>query len=89
MREHCARKISKNEWFSVFYPVWQENISVKNIQAGFKRTGIWPVDRDQITEEKLTLFAPLDQEIQECPFHSMYLNTCTCAGPLVPLVMVL
>ena len=73
MRDHCARKLTNEEWFSVFNPVWETNMTAHIVQAGFRRTGIWPVDREKITDEKLTMFAPQDSE--GCEFHPcMYIH---------------
>ena len=34
-------------------PVWKKAITVCNVQAGFRNTGIWPIDRSQITDDKM------------------------------------
>ena len=52
-RKNCARKVTKSEWFDVFCPAWSKSITVRNIRKGFEFTGIWPVDRSQITDDKL------------------------------------
>ena len=40
-----GRPIKKEEFFSVFNPAWEQAMTPENIRAGFKRTGIWPVNR--------------------------------------------
>ena len=37
--------IQKLECFSVFNVTWEKAMISKNIKAGFKRIGIWPVNR--------------------------------------------
>ena len=37
----------------IFIPCWKKAITVHNIQAGFRHTGVWPVDRSAITGAKL------------------------------------
>ena len=53
VRSVCAKKLSKEEFFKVFIPCWKKAITVWNIQAGFRHTGMWPVDRSAITDAKL------------------------------------
>ena len=43
-----GRGIQKSEFFSVFNLAWGKSMTVKNIKAGYKRTGIWPVNRAAI-----------------------------------------
>ena len=52
-RSVCAKKLSKGEFFKVFVPCWKKAITVRNRQAGFRHTGVWPVDRSAITDAKL------------------------------------
>lgn len=50
-----AKKIVKQDWFSVFNVAFFKSMTRENLQAGFKLSGIFPVDRDRIPKEK---FAP-------------------------------
>ena len=43
-----GRDIQKSEFFSVFNLAWEKSMTMKNIKAGYKRTGIWPVNRAAI-----------------------------------------
>ena len=52
-RESGARKLGKSEFFPLFNPAWEAGITVRNIRAGFAHTGVYPVDRAQISPEKL------------------------------------
>ena len=52
-RESGARKLAKGDFFKLFTPAWEAGITVRNIRAGFAHTGVYPVDRAQITPEKL------------------------------------
>ena len=49
----CAKKLSKGEFFKVFVPCLKKAITVWNIKAGFRHSGMWPVDRSAITDAKL------------------------------------
>ena len=40
--------IQKSEFFSVFNLAWEKSMKTKNIKAGYKRTGICPVNRAAI-----------------------------------------
>ena len=42
------RSIQKSEFFSVFNVAWDKAMTSKTIKAGYKRTGIWPVNRAAI-----------------------------------------
>ena len=44
----CGRGITKSEFFSVFNIAWEKAMTPSNIKAGFKRTGIWPINRAAI-----------------------------------------
>ena len=43
-----GRGIQKSEFFAVFNLTWEKSMTVKNIKAGYKRTGVWPVNRAAI-----------------------------------------
>ena len=43
-----GRGIQKSEFFSVLNLTWEKSITTKNIKAGYKRTGIWSVNRAAI-----------------------------------------
>ena len=45
-----GRSLRKDEFFSVFNVAWERAMTKQNILAGFKRTGIWPVDRGAIPD---------------------------------------
>ena len=53
--KYVTKKIAKYEWFDLFMSCWRKTITVKNIQAGFQHTGIWPVNRSAIDDDKLAL----------------------------------
>ena len=46
-----VRAIRKDEFFLVFNLAWNKAMTQANIQAGFKRTGIWPPNMHAIPEE--------------------------------------
>ena len=43
-----GRFIQKSEFFSVFTVAWEKAMTSKNIKAGYRKTGIWPVYRAAI-----------------------------------------
>ena len=43
-----GRSIQKLAFFSVFNVAWEKAMTSKNIKAGYRRTGIWPVNRAPI-----------------------------------------
>ena len=47
-RKVGGRSIQKSEFFTVFNVAWEKSMTSKNIKAGYKRTGIWPVNRAAI-----------------------------------------
>ena len=49
-RSTGGRGITKQEFFSVFNVAWEKAMTPANIKAGFKRTGIWPVNRAAIPQ---------------------------------------
>ena len=53
IRKMYAKKLSKMVFFSVFVPAWDKAITVRIIQAGFRKTGIWPVDRSVISNDSM------------------------------------
>ena len=50
-RQNGGRPIRKDEFFSVFNVAWQKAMTPENIKAGFKRTGLWPVNKDVFPKE--------------------------------------
>ena len=44
----AGRAITKGEFFQVFNVSWERAMTSKAIKAGYKRTGIWPVNRQAI-----------------------------------------
>ena len=47
-RKNGGRKIRNDEFFSVFNLAWEKAMTPANIIAGFKRTGIWPVEPNRL-----------------------------------------
>ena len=48
--ENLGRRITKAEFLNLLGSIWRESFSVKNIQAGFKKTGMFPPDRTSYPE---------------------------------------
>ena len=67
VRSSRAKELSKAEFFYVFSPAWVKAITVNQIKAGFRNTGVWPVDRKAISDSKIgpSLQEDLDSKIVE------------------------
>ena len=67
VRSSGAKKLSKAEFFNVFSPAWVKAITVNQIKAGFRNTGVWPVDRKAISDSKIgpSLQQDVDSKIVE------------------------
>ena len=48
-----AKKLAKTEFFQIFSPAWKRAVTVNQIKAGFRNTGIWPVNRTAIPDSKI------------------------------------
>ena len=51
LRQSGGRPLEKDEYNALFNVSWVKAITAQNIQAGFKRTGIWPPDPNVIPHE--------------------------------------
>ena len=75
---HSGNSLGKGDFFRVMWPTWSHAMTLANIQSGFKKTGIYPVNFDVINPGK---FAPssvtdsknLDFGITICPFMIFHL----------------
>ena len=67
VRSSGAKKLSKAEFFCVFSPAWVKAITVNQVKAGFRNTGVWPVDRKAISDSKIgpSLQEDVDSKIVE------------------------
>ena len=45
--------MSKAEFFQVFCPAWLKAITVNQIRAGFRNSGVRPIDRQAISDAKI------------------------------------
>ena len=50
----------KSDFFYVFWPAWRKAMTVSNVQAGFRETGIFPVNRNKIHPALLGPSQPTD-----------------------------
>ena len=41
-QKHGAKALAKEHFFEVFNVAWEKSMTKRNIQAGFKHTGLWP-----------------------------------------------
>ena len=47
--------LSKNSFFEVFWPSFQESMTVTKIQSGIRKTGVFPINMNAIDKAKLPL----------------------------------
>ena len=47
-----ANALPKNQFWEVFSPAWNRAMTVANIQSGFRKTGVYPVNFDAIDKAK-------------------------------------
>ena len=47
-RETGGKKVGRQHFFQVFTPAWERSSSTENIQAGFRKTGIFPFNQQAI-----------------------------------------
>ena len=64
--KHEAKYLKKEDFFTVFNVAWEKAMTKKNIIAGFKRSGLWPVNRHVITPEQLGPSAVSDKSKLNC-----------------------
>jgi len=65
LRETGGRKPDKKQFFKLFQAAWKEAASVATAQSGFRESGTFPVNRDQIRPE---VFEP--SKTSERPMNS-------------------
>ena len=62
LRRVGVRKIAKSEWFALFRRAWRMALTKENIITSFRITGIWPLNRNAIDENKLAI----NKYMKEC-----------------------
>ena len=63
--------LGKGQFFEVMWPAWKHAMSVANIQSGFHKTGIYPVNFDDISKSKFT-----PSQVTESKTCSVFLTVC-------------
>ena len=63
-----GKYLKKEDFFIVFNVAWEKAMTKKNIIAGFKRSGLWPINRHVITPEHLGPSAVSDKSELHCQF---------------------
>ena len=53
--DNKAKCLPKGSFWEVFWPAWSCSMTVGNIQSGFRKTGVYPVNYDAIYKSKFTL----------------------------------
>jgi hypothetical protein len=53
LKENGHRKPQKEEIWNIILPAMKKSHTVGNIQGGFRKTGIYPLNREMITEEMI------------------------------------
>ena len=58
--------MSKRSFWKIFWPAWNQAFSVKNINSGFAKTGIWPLKPSLILDTiTIAIESDTDNNIQE------------------------
>ena len=52
--DNKAKCLPKVSFWEVFWPAWSRSMTVGNIQSGFRKTGVYPVNYDAIDKLKFT-----------------------------------
>ena len=53
--DNKVKCLPKGSCWEVFWPAWSRSMTVGNIQSGFRKTGVYPVNYDAISKSKFTL----------------------------------
>ena len=51
--DHFGAILGKGDFWDVFWPAWKKAMTVENIQAGFRKTGIYPFSFEASPKEKM------------------------------------
>ena len=78
----AGRAITKGEFFQVFNLVWERAMILKAIKAGYKRTGIWPVNRQAIPN-----YVREPSKLSECHNCSNVLIFCLTITLEIPVLL--
>ncbi len=62
-RLNVGRVLAKSEFYSVFNLAWAKGMTEKNIKAGWKRSGLEPINRAAITGEMLEVHTAFCKQI--------------------------
>ena len=60
---HSGKFLGKGDFFRVMWPAWTHAMTVANIQSGFRKTGIFPVNFEAIDKEIFTPSSVTDSKI--------------------------
>jgi hypothetical protein len=87
-REHGFRQLVKSEQVNLLCSVWNECLSTSNVKSGFRKTGIYPIDRSQYPTssfDPLQLASYKSQHSNSQHILSLYVSTnadtSTSVGP--------
>jgi hypothetical protein len=56
-RRHCGQQMSKQQFFLPFTKTWRAAINTETIIAGWRKTGLWPVNKERICKD---VFSPAE-----------------------------
>jgi hypothetical protein len=56
-KTHSGQKMNKAQFFIPFAKSWREAICPGNIIAGWRKSGLWPVNKNRISKD---VFAPAE-----------------------------
>ena len=58
-----GRKLTRPEWFQAFLAAYERAMTVTHIQNAFRVCGIYPLNRQQISDERLAVNADIDMAL--------------------------
>ena len=60
--DNKVKCLPKGSFWEVFWPAWSCSMTVGNIQSGFRKTGVYPVNYNAIDKSKFTLSIVTDSK---------------------------
>ena len=86
LNRHSGRVVTKYEFSRLFGEVWLESMSMSNVIAGFRCTGIFPLDRAALLPNLSAPHATTLSERYEVNFIPTYIAQHVESSPLCPKV---
>ena len=71
-----GKRITKNDFFKVFTPVWEKVATVGICQSAFRATGLFPCNRSVIPESAFMPSVTTDRELCDTPAAAVVTEQC-------------